>query len=85
VDRSGLAQAVEQWDEWEPGVDHCLLQTYAAQFAETEFARQMKPILFEASSDFEASSHFETNSYNRAFRRANHSMTAPKISIEMPQ
>jgi glycosyltransferase involved in cell wall biosynthesis len=68
-----LAHAVEQWDAWEPDVDPCALQAYAAQFSEAEFAKQMKPLLFEE------------NFYKRALRRANHSMTAPKISIEMPQ
>lgn len=69
----GLIQAIEQWDELEAAIDPPALQVYAAQFSEAEFARRMKPILFG------------TNSYDRAFRRASHSMTAPKISIEMPQ
>ena len=55
------------------GVDPGALQAYAAQFSEAEFAKQMKPILFEPDR------------YERDFRRASHSMTAPKISIEMPQ
>ena len=63
------AQAIERWDELEPDVDPRALQAYAAQFSEAEFAKRMKPILF----------------YDRDFRRASHSMTAPKISIEMPQ
>ena len=66
---NGLLQAIEQWDECEPDVDPGALQAYATQFAEAEFAKRMKPILF----------------YDRAFRRASHSMTAPKISIEIPQ
>lgn len=65
----GLNQAIEQWDELESEVDPRVLQAYARQFSEAAFARDMKPILF----------------YDRAFRRASHSMTAPKISIEMPQ
>jgi glycosyltransferase involved in cell wall biosynthesis len=69
----GLSQALEQWDENGPEVDPCALQAYAAQFSEAEFARQMKTILFE------------TDSYDRDFRRASHNMTAPNISIEMPQ
>ena len=60
---------MEQWDEWEPGVDPRALQAFARKFSVAEFARQMKPILF----------------YDRAFRRASHSMTAPKMSIEIPQ
>jgi glycosyltransferase involved in cell wall biosynthesis len=68
-----LTQAIEQWDELEAGVNPGALQAYAAQFSETEFTRQMNPILFE------------TTSYSRALRRASHSMTAPKISIEIPQ
>jgi glycosyltransferase involved in cell wall biosynthesis len=70
---AGLLHAIDRWDDLEPEVDPGALQAYAAQFSEAEFAKQMKPILFE------------TNSYERAFRRASHSMTAPKISIEMPQ
>jgi glycosyltransferase involved in cell wall biosynthesis len=64
-----VSQAIERWDELEPEVDPRALQAYATQFAEAEFAKRMKPILF----------------YDRAFRRASHSMTAPKISIEIPQ
>ncbi len=64
-----LSQAMERWDESEPDLDPRALQAYAGQFSEAEFAKQMKPILF----------------YDRAFRRASHSMTAPKISIEIPQ
>jgi len=66
---NGLLQAIEQWDELEPEVDPRALQAYAGQFSEAAFAKRMKPILF----------------YDRAFRRASHSMTAPKISIEIPQ
>jgi glycosyltransferase involved in cell wall biosynthesis len=72
-ERDGLLQAVERWDELEREFEPAALQAYAAQFSETKFARQMKPILFE------------TNAYPRDFRRASHSMTAPKISIETPQ
>jgi glycosyltransferase involved in cell wall biosynthesis len=43
----GLLQAIEHWDELEPQLDPRALQAYAAQFSETEFLRQMKPILFE--------------------------------------
>jgi glycosyltransferase involved in cell wall biosynthesis len=46
----GLLQAVEHWDQFEPDVDPQALQAYAAQFSESEFARQMKPLLFETSS-----------------------------------
>jgi glycosyltransferase involved in cell wall biosynthesis len=63
------SQAIERWDELEPEVDPRVLQAYARQFSEAEFAKRMKPILF----------------YERDFRRASHSMTAPKISIEIPQ
>src|SRR5580704_8313785 len=38
----GLPQAVEHWDDCEAGLDPRALQAYAAQFSETEFARQMK-------------------------------------------
>jgi glycosyltransferase involved in cell wall biosynthesis len=46
----GLLQAIERWDELEPELDARALQRYAAQFSETEFARQIKPILFETRS-----------------------------------
>jgi glycosyltransferase involved in cell wall biosynthesis len=46
----GLLQAVARWDQFETEVDPCALQAYAAQFSETEFARQMKPLLFETSA-----------------------------------
>jgi len=46
----GLLQAIEHWDELEPQLDPHALQAYAAQFSETEFLRQMKPILFETAS-----------------------------------
>jgi glycosyltransferase involved in cell wall biosynthesis len=46
----GLQQAVERWDECEAGLDPCALQAYAARFSEREFARQMRPILFETRS-----------------------------------
>jgi glycosyltransferase involved in cell wall biosynthesis len=68
-----LEAAVERWDAFESEVDPAALQAYAGQFSEAEFARQMKPILFE------------TNDYDRDFRSASHSMTAPKISIATPQ
>ncbi len=43
----GLLQAVERWDDREAELDPRKLQAYAAQFSEMEFAKQMKPILFE--------------------------------------
>ena len=46
----GLLQAIERWDEFAAEIDPRALQTYAAQFSETEFVRQMRPILFETSS-----------------------------------
>jgi glycosyltransferase involved in cell wall biosynthesis len=46
----GLLQAIEHWDELEPQLDPHALQAYAAQFSETEFLRQMQPILFETAS-----------------------------------
>ena len=72
-DPVGVGQAVEQWDEFEAEIDPGALQTYAARFSEAEFARQITPLLLE------------TNSYDRDFRRARPSITAPKISIETPQ
>src|ERR1700683_3681989 len=66
-----LIQAIEQWDELEADVDPCAVQAYAAQFSEAEFAKQMKPVLFE------------TTSYARALRSANHSMTAPNSSTDV--
>jgi glycosyltransferase involved in cell wall biosynthesis len=42
-----LLQAIEYWDELEPQLDPRALQAYAAQFSETEFLRQIQPILFE--------------------------------------
>ncbi len=68
-----LRLAIEQWDEFEPDVDPRALHAYAARFSEAEFARQISPLLFE------------TSPYNRDFRRAKPSITAPKISIETPQ
>jgi glycosyltransferase involved in cell wall biosynthesis len=72
-DPEGLPGAIKQWDRQEPTLDRCALQTYAAQFSEGEFQRQMRPILFEPES------------YERDFRRASHNITAPKINIETPQ
>jgi glycosyltransferase involved in cell wall biosynthesis len=46
----GLKQAVERWDDCEAGLDPSALQAYAARFSEREFARQMRPILFETRS-----------------------------------
>ena len=46
-EREGLLQAIEQWDEFEAEVDPRALRAHAAQFSETEFARQMTQILFE--------------------------------------
>ena len=45
----GLLQAIERWDEFATEIDPRALQTYAAQFSETEFVRQMRPILFETN------------------------------------
>jgi glycosyltransferase involved in cell wall biosynthesis len=61
----GLLQAIERWDEFEPALDPRALQVYAAQFSETEFARQMMPILFE------------TNSYERDVLRASDGLHVP--------
>jgi glycosyltransferase involved in cell wall biosynthesis len=47
----GLTQAIERWDECEFALDPRSLQAYAAQFSESEFARQMLPILFETNVD----------------------------------
>jgi len=69
----GLLEAIERWDALDLEPDPRALQAYATQFSETEFVRQIKPILFE------------TDSYERDFRQASHSMTPPKISIETPQ
>ncbi len=69
----GLRHAIHRWDQMQSGVDPGALQAYAAQFSEAGFARQMTPILFEPDR------------YERDFRHASHSITAPKISIEMPQ
>jgi glycosyltransferase involved in cell wall biosynthesis len=44
----GLQQAIERWDELEPALDPRALRTYASKFSETEFAKQMIPILFES-------------------------------------
>lgn len=60
----GLVQAIERWDAFEPGLDPRALQAHAAQFSELEFARQMKPILFEESF------------HERDFRRASRGATA---------
>src|SRR6202034_2916296 len=49
-DVHGLVQAIENWDESEPGLNPPALQAHAAQFSQTEFVRQMKPILFETKS-----------------------------------
>ncbi len=72
-DPEGLAYAIECWDEFESAVDPVALRTYADQFSDAEFVRQMKAILFE------------TNIYDGDLRRPSHSITAPKISIEIPQ
>jgi glycosyltransferase involved in cell wall biosynthesis len=56
----GLLEAIEHWDEIEGELDPRALQAYAAQFSEAEFAKQMKPILFETSfygCDFPRASH----------------------------
>ena len=41
-----LDKAIEQWDDCERHLDLRALQSYAARFSETEFARKMRPILF---------------------------------------
>jgi glycosyltransferase involved in cell wall biosynthesis len=46
----GLPQAIENWDQLEPDLNPRALQAYAARFSQAEFARQMKPILFETRS-----------------------------------
>jgi hypothetical protein len=61
-DPEGLVKAIEQWDKFEAELDPRALQAYAAQFSEAEFARQMKPILFE------------TKPYGRDFPRASHAL-----------
>lgn len=53
-----LLEAIERWDQLSDELHPKALQDYAAQFSETEFARQMRPILFE------------TNTYERDFSRA---------------
>jgi len=73
AESDGLLQGIERWDAWEPKLDPRALQVYAGQFSETEFVRQIKPILFE------------TNSYERDLSHASHSMNPPKSSIETPQ
>jgi glycosyltransferase involved in cell wall biosynthesis len=69
----GLLEAIERWDALDLELDPRALQAYATQFSETEFVRQIKPILFE------------TNPYERDFRQASQSMIPPKISIATPQ
>jgi glycosyltransferase involved in cell wall biosynthesis len=49
----GLPGAIERWDKFKDEIDPRALQAYAARFSETEFARQMKPILFETSTSLE--------------------------------
>ena len=39
-----LDKAIEQWDDCERHLDLRALQSYAARFSETEFARKMRPI-----------------------------------------
>jgi glycosyltransferase involved in cell wall biosynthesis len=46
----GLPQAIETWDEFERDLNPRALQASAARFSQAEFARQMKPILFETRS-----------------------------------
>jgi glycosyltransferase involved in cell wall biosynthesis len=56
----GLDQAIEHWDELETQLDSRALQAYAGQFSEAEFAKQIKPILFETKRygcDFPRASH----------------------------
>ncbi len=45
----GLLTAIERWDRFATELHPRALQAYAAQFSETEFARQMMPILFETN------------------------------------
>jgi glycosyltransferase involved in cell wall biosynthesis len=73
ADPDGLSDALERWDQFENEFDPGPAQTYAAQFSETEFARQMNAVLYE------------TDGYKRDFRQASASRMPPKISIEMPQ
>jgi len=68
-----LSNAIERWDDLEPGLDPSALRAYAAQFSEAEFVRQIKPVLFANHSD------------ERDLRHASHNMTAPKMNIETPQ
>ena len=49
-DSEGLLPALDRWEEFATEPDPCALQAYAAQFSEAAFARQMRPILFETSS-----------------------------------
>ena len=44
---ASLAQAVECWDRREKDVQPAALQKYSRRFAEAEFYRKMRPILFE--------------------------------------
>jgi glycosyltransferase involved in cell wall biosynthesis len=63
-DPEGLSGAIERWDKCEFALDPRTLQAYAAQFSESEFARQMMPILFE------------TNFHDRDVPLASRSLTA---------
>jgi glycosyltransferase involved in cell wall biosynthesis len=45
-DPDGLRPAIQRWEEFAAEPDPRALQAYAAQFSETAFARQMRPILF---------------------------------------
>jgi glycosyltransferase involved in cell wall biosynthesis len=67
-DPEGLLDAVERWDELEPEFDPRAVQAYAARFSEAEFARQMRPILFE------------TTDQERDFRSPSHNRTAPTFA-----
>ena len=49
-DPEGLAWAIERWDKCEFALDPRALQSYAAQFSGSEFARRMMPVLFETNS-----------------------------------
>lgn len=56
----GLRDAIERWDALEPELGPRALQAYAARFSETEFVKQMKPVLFETGSsknDFALARH----------------------------
>ena len=63
-DPDGLGHAIERWDGLAMDLDPRALQAYAAQFSETEFVRQMTPILFETNSDGRSSERPDHNWIN---------------------